>query len=70
MPTPPKKPFNWGRFSKTLSFWIIVILIPVMFVQFSNGGREQAPTIDYTRYSSEELAAFVTTIRDVAVRER
>jgi cell division protease FtsH len=34
-PTPPKKPFNLGRFSKTLSFWILVILIPVAFIQFS-----------------------------------
>ena len=53
MPTPPKKPANWGRVSKTLAFWVIVILIPVAFLQFTSGGREQAPDISYTRYSQE-----------------
>ena len=37
----PKKPFNWGRFSKTLSFWILVILIPVAILQFT-GARGDA----------------------------
>ena len=35
-PTPQKKGTNWGRWSKTLSFWILVILIPVAFIQFSS----------------------------------
>ena len=52
-PTPPKKPFNWGRFSKTLSFWILVILIPVAFIQFSSGRSENAPPITYSQYDSE-----------------
>jgi cell division protease FtsH len=53
MPTPPKKPANWGRVSKTLAFWVIVILIPVAFLQFTSGGRDQAPDISYTRYGQE-----------------
>jgi cell division protease FtsH len=51
--TPPKKPTNWTKFSKTLSFWILVILIPVLFIQFSNGRGEAAPTITYSQYSQE-----------------
>src|SRR5919112_381121 len=53
MPNPPKKPANFGRWSKTLAFWVIVLLIPVAFLQFTSGGREQAPKISYTRYRTE-----------------
>src|ERR671932_2034198 len=53
MPTPPKKPANFQRWSKTLAFWIFVILIPVAFLQFTNGSRDQAPKISYTAYSHE-----------------
>ncbi|MDQ8158472.1 MAG: ATP-dependent zinc metalloprotease FtsH [Gemmatimonadota bacterium] len=49
----PKKPINWGRFSKTLSFWILVILIPVAFLTYGNGRETQAPEIDYTAYRQQ-----------------
>ena len=43
VPTPPKNGnnngFNWGRFSKTLSFWILIILIPVALIQMSGAAR-------------------------------
>ena len=52
-PTPPKKPFNLGRFSKTLSFWILVILIPVAFIQFSSSRGDSAPKINYSLYDQE-----------------
>src|SRR5688500_18133743 len=52
-PTPPKKPFNLGRFSKTLSFWILVILIPVAFIQFSSSRSDSAPEINYSLYDQE-----------------
>jgi cell division protease FtsH len=52
-PTPPKKPFNLGRFSKTLSFWILVILIPVAFIQFSSSRSDAAPEINYSLYDAE-----------------
>ena len=37
LPMPPKnkKEFSWGRFSKTLSFWILILLIPVVLIQLS-----------------------------------
>ena len=57
MPAPmtpaPKKPFNWGRFSKTLSFWILVILIPVAFLNYQGGRETQSPEIDYTAYRQQ-----------------
>jgi cell division protease FtsH len=48
----PKKPFNWGRFSKNLSFWILVILIPVAFLTW-NRPETQAPEISYTEYKQQ-----------------
>ncbi len=49
----PKKKFNWGRFSRTLSFWVLLFLIPVAFVQFSMGRGDQAPPISYTQFKQE-----------------
>jgi cell division protease FtsH len=49
----PKKPFNWGRFSKTLSFWVLIILIPVAFIQLQSGRGDAAPTISYSEYDSQ-----------------
>ena len=52
-PTPPKKPFNWGRFSKGLSFWILVILIPVAVIQFSGAKGEPSTEVTYSDYRTE-----------------
>jgi len=52
-PSGPKKPFNWGRFSKTLSFWALIILIPVAFFRLAQGRNEQAPTISYSLYDQQ-----------------
>jgi cell division protease FtsH len=48
-----KKGFSWARFSKTLSFWILLILIPVAFVSLTSRGSDQAPTIPYSQYDAE-----------------
>jgi cell division protease FtsH len=55
VPMPPKnkKDFSWGRFSKTLSFWILILLVPVALIQLSSARAEQAPQITYTRYRDE-----------------
>ncbi|MBA3338751.1 MAG: ATP-dependent metallopeptidase FtsH/Yme1/Tma family protein [Gemmatimonadaceae bacterium] len=52
---PPKngnnnKGFNWARFSKTLSFWILVILSPVALLQIFGARSDAAPDITYTQY--------------------
>src|SRR4051794_25068823 len=52
-PTGAKKPFNWGRFSKTLSFWALIILIPVAFFRLAQGRDQQAPTISYSLYDQQ-----------------
>jgi len=57
MPAPmtptPKKPTNWARHSKTLSFWILVILIPVAFLTWTGGRETASPEIDYTAYRQQ-----------------
>jgi cell division protease FtsH len=55
VPMPPKnkKDFSWGRFSKTLSFWILILLVPVALIQLSSARGENAPQISYTRYREE-----------------
>jgi len=52
LPMPPKnkKEFSWGRFSKTLSFWILIILIPVVLIQLSGNKSEASKQITYTQY--------------------
>ena len=50
MPPKNKKDFSWGRFSKTLSFWILILLVPVALIQLSNARTEAAPQIPYTEY--------------------
>ena len=49
----PKKPTNWGKLSKQLSFWVFVILVPVAIIQFSGKGSDAAPEISYSQYDQE-----------------
>jgi cell division protease FtsH len=49
----PKKPTNWGKVSKQLSFWVFVILVPVAIIQFSGKGSEATPEISYSQYDQE-----------------
>jgi cell division protease FtsH len=46
----PKKPTNWGRTSKTLSFWILVFLIPVAIVVYGGGREPQPQPVDLSEY--------------------
>jgi len=52
-PPKNKKDMNWGRFSKTFAFWILILLIPVALIQVTGGRNENAPKINYTRYRQE-----------------
>ena len=44
---------NWGRFSKTFAFWILILLIPVALIQLSGARSDQSPKINYTKYREE-----------------
>src|ERR687886_2629268 len=52
-PMQPKKDRDWGKLSKTLSFWILLILIPIAFIRLTNAGTDNAPTITYSEYDSQ-----------------
>ena len=52
-PTPPNKPANWARISKTLAFWALVILVPVLFLQYSAARTDGAQKIDYTAFDAQ-----------------
>jgi len=51
----PKKPTNWSKVSKQLSFWVFVILVPVAIIQFSGKGSDATPEISYTPQYDEQL---------------
>ena len=66
-PSTPSKTPNWGRFSKTLSFWILIILIPVAFIHLSGARSEPTAELNYTPEYLRELAA--GNIRSVVIRD-
>ncbi len=60
MPVMPNNPspnkgggFNWGKFSKTLAFWVLIILIPVTFVTLTSRGNADVPVLTWTQYDRE-----------------
>src|SRR6478609_6811433 len=58
------KGFNWGRFSKTLSFWVFILLIPVVLIQLAGPRGDATTEIYYTDYRAQ-LA--VDNVKDVTV---
>jgi cell division protease FtsH len=48
---PPPK-FSWSRLSKTLAFWMIIILLPVIFIELSGRRGGEAPEISYSEFLS------------------
>jgi cell division protease FtsH len=49
----PKGPRNWGKFSKTLSFWVLITLLAGTLFTYTSGSRTESPTIDYTQYREQ-----------------
>ncbi|MDH5235906.1 MAG: ATP-dependent zinc metalloprotease FtsH, partial [Gemmatimonadota bacterium] len=68
-PNTPQKPSGFGRISKTLSFWVIAILIPVVFIQLATKGGEQASQIDYSLYDAQLSADNISRVTIVGGKE-
>jgi len=51
LPPPPPK-FSWARLSKTVAFWLIVILVPVTFFQLTARRGGEAPEVRYTDFAA------------------
>ena len=50
---PPKPSFDWRSASRKLSFWILLLLVPVAYIQFSAARGEPTREISYTEYSRQ-----------------
>jgi cell division protease FtsH len=57
MPLPmnqkPKGPKNWGKLSKTLSFWVLITLLAGTLFTYTSSSKEAAPTIRYSDYLTQ-----------------
>ena len=50
---PPKRQFHWAHVSKTVAFWLLLILIPILFLRLSGGAGDSPTEIDYTEYGQQ-----------------
>ncbi len=55
-PTPPTPPTNFAKVSKTIAFWLLVILVPVFIIQYAGGSKDGASDVKYTEYSQQLIA--------------
>jgi len=49
----PKAPGKWGKASKQLSFWVLLVLLAGTLFTYMSGAKEAAPQISYTQYNQE-----------------
>ena len=49
----PKGPKNWGKLSKTLSFWVLITLLAGTLFTYTSGSKDAASTISYSEYVSQ-----------------
>jgi cell division protease FtsH len=67
MPLPinqkPKGPKNWGKLSKTLSFWVLITILAGTLFTYTSGSRDSAPTISYTQYREQLDANNIATVK-------
>ncbi len=65
----PQKPGGVSRFSKTLSFWIIAFLVPIVLIQFAMRGSEQIADVDVTMYDAQLEADNIAKVTIVGGKE-
>jgi cell division protease FtsH len=65
-PEKPKREFSWAKLSKTVSFWILVILIPVVMLQALGARGDAEREVPYTPTFRDELAA--NNVKSVTVQ--
>jgi cell division protease FtsH len=53
IPQKPKTPGKWGKASKQLSFWVLLVLLAGTLFTYMSGAKESAPEISYTQYNQE-----------------
>ena len=66
-PQPPKKKdSSVGKWSKTIAFWILLVLVPFALLQVMGARSEQAPEINYSPAYTGELER--DNIKSVVIR--
>ena len=68
-PNTPQKPGGMGKFSRTLSFWLILFLVPVVLIQFAMKGGEQSIEIDYSLYDAQLTADNISRVTIVGGKD-
>jgi cell division protease FtsH len=53
IPQKPKTPGKWGKASKQLSFWVLLVLLAGTLFTYMSGAKEAAPQISYSQYNQE-----------------
>ncbi|MEX2181970.1 MAG: ATP-dependent zinc metalloprotease FtsH [Gemmatimonadaceae bacterium] len=66
---PQQKPGGMGRASKTLSLWILAILVPVVFFQLTSSRSDDAPAVDYSVYDQQLTADNILRVTVIGGRE-
>ncbi len=66
---PQNKPGGFGKASRTLSLWVLAILVPFVFFQMTSGRNEQSPAIDYSLYDQQLTADNISRVTIVGGRE-
>ncbi|HWO89905.1 MAG TPA: ATP-dependent zinc metalloprotease FtsH, partial [Gemmatimonadales bacterium] len=66
---PPDGKFSWSRLSKTLAFWMIVILVPVVIFQLNLKRSGEAPEISYSDFMRELDRGNVRSVEIVELRD-
>ena len=66
---PQNKPGGFGKASRTLSLWVLAILVPFVFFQMTSGRNEQSPPIDYSVYLQQLNADNISRVSIIGGRD-
>ena len=65
-PTPPTPPSNFSRLSKTIAFWLMVILVPVFIIQYAGGKSDGASEVNSSEFDRQLAAGNIKTVTVIA----
>ena len=68
IPQKPKTPSKWGRASKQLSFWVLLVLLAGTLFTYMTGAKESAAEITYTPDFVQQLEK--NNIQQISVEDK
>jgi cell division protease FtsH len=60
---------RWARMSRSLAFWALIIMVPLIFVQMLGSGRRDAQKLEYTDFVRELEAGNVLKVTVIDGKE-